>query len=145
LPGLRASPFAVTSDATVSYNCIGWAAGDKTRFWWPDRKGKYYWPPHIPRVDTIDAFVAAFVGLGYTVCTSEALERELEKVAIYAKGPVVKHAARQLLSGMWTSKLGPFVDIAHELHAVSGDEYGAVSAILSRPKPARHEQNTPMP
>ena len=35
-PGLRNSAYRVTSPAARDYNCIAWAAGDATRWWWPD-------------------------------------------------------------------------------------------------------------
>lgn len=34
-PGLQAEGFAETSSPTTDYNCIAWAAGDQTQWWWP--------------------------------------------------------------------------------------------------------------
>jgi hypothetical protein len=45
------------------------------------------------------------------------------------------HAARQLTSGAWTSKLGNAADIEHELRALEGEIYGVVALILKRPMP----------
>ena len=42
------------------------------------------------------------------------------------------HAARQLRSGRWTSKLGQAEDIEHELRALEGAIHGAVVLILKR-------------
>lgn len=47
-----------------------------------------------------------------------------------------KHAARQLASGRWTSKLGKLEDIDHALHDLEGMLYGAVVLFMKRPRPA---------
>ena len=44
----------------------------------------------------------------------------------------MQHVARQLESGLWTSKLGLSVDISHSLHDLEGDTYGEVAALLCR-------------
>lgn len=56
-----------------------------------------------------------------------------QKVAFFvgANG-VPTHAARQLPSGLWTSKLGEWEDIEHTLHALEGDIYGTVALLLKR-------------
>ena len=122
----------VTSPITPTYNCIAWAAGDTRRFWWP--QDQVYWPPGAVREETIDAFVHAFATLGYSVCDTAEREDGIEKVAIYAIGDEPKHAARQLESGTWTSKLGCDVDIEHPLDGVAGDVYGHVVRVLQRPR-----------
>lgn len=35
-PGLRTTPFRVTSPANRKYNCIAWAANDAGDWWWPE-------------------------------------------------------------------------------------------------------------
>ena len=42
------------------------------------------------------------------------------------------HAARQLSTGKWTSKLGALEDIEHELDGLMGERYGKVGKILKR-------------
>jgi hypothetical protein len=55
---------------------------------------------------------------------------------------VPKHAARQLPSGRWTSKLGPMEDIEHALHDLTGMAYGSVVLVMKRPVlPAPHEEH----
>lgn len=130
-PQLRRTSFAVTSPITPAYNCIAWAAGDKTRFWWPIQGA--YWPPTVPKDDTIPAFISLFEQQGYTACADGSLEPGIEKVAIYADANQrVKHAARQLGTGMWTSKLGRNVDIAHELSGLEKSSYGNVVVYMAR-------------
>jgi hypothetical protein len=129
-PNLAAT-FQVTSDTTPKYNCIAWAAGDTSRWWWPSTA--YYWPSEAPRIETLDAFVKAFATLGYTPCADGSLEVDSEKVAIYCDMGTPTHMARQMRSGAWTSKLGRSWDIGHIAPAeVGGPLYGSVTLYLSR-------------
>ena len=137
LPNLTARNWGVTSPSTNRYNCIAWAAGDNSRWWWPE--GSYYWPDGAPRECSLSAFLAAFGTLGYEECATPDLERPTEKIAIFALqnvsngSPQPTHAARQLSDGRWTSKLGPSVDIVHStLHHVSGTEYGIPVRFMGR-------------
>ncbi|MCI0639048.1 MAG: hypothetical protein L0Y72_20655 [Gemmataceae bacterium] len=135
LPGLQKTTFRVTSPATRDYNCIAWAAGDTTHWWWPDvdcDNDAIYWPPGAALEESLDAVVAAFATLGYAPCSGEELEPGFEKVALFAKESIPTHAARQLPSGRWTSKLGLREDIEHDLHALGGDVYGTAVLILKR-------------
>jgi hypothetical protein len=133
-PSLRNSLFQITSPAARDYNCIAWAAGDTTRWWWPAPDTDVaYWPAGVDLEETLDAFVAAFATLGYAPCADEESEPGYQKVALFAMALVPTHAARQLPSGRWTSKLGLREDIEHDLQAVSGDVYGKVVMLLKRP------------
>jgi hypothetical protein len=120
-PGLAANGYQVTSPSDSDYNCIAWAAGDSHAWWWPGQDaGKEYWPPGVPRERTRDAFVAAFASLGYTICESDDVESGYEKIALFAAvDGRPTHAARQLPSGRWTSKLGKAEDIEHRLQVAS--------------------------
>lgn len=131
-PGLKGTGYEIASPRTPEYNCIAWAAGETSRFWWPQEQA--YWPPDVPRETTIDAFIEAFGTLGFSPCDRPDKERGIEKVALYAKGDEPKHAARQLESGMWSSKLGRDVDINHTLEGLAGHQYGDVVKILKRPR-----------
>jgi hypothetical protein len=134
-PRLRSSGYKITSPATIGYNCIAWAADHSESWWWPDLFHQYYWPPGIPRNESIDAFVALFESFGYEVCEKADHEKGFEKVAIYVgSNAKVTHAARQLDSGVWTSKLGSLEDIEHVFDGVSGSRYGSVAVIMRRPK-----------
>ena len=139
-PRLGTTLYRVTSLKTGDYNCIAWAAGDMSEWWWPlsdpvDQQP--FWPAGLVREVTLPAFVAAFATLGYSPCDSDALDPDAEKVAIFADdGGKPTHAARQLANGRWTSKLGRAEDIEHELHALEGDLYGTVVLVLKRPRRA---------
>jgi hypothetical protein len=86
-------------------------------------------------VGTVEAFRDAFVALGYEVCNDDTLEGGYEKVALFALAGRPTHAARQLSTGRWTSKLGPMEDIEHALPDLTGTLYGSVVLILKRPVP----------
>jgi hypothetical protein len=134
-PALRGTAYQVTSPPDDLYNCIAWAAGDTTRWWWPTEatsRSKVHWPPDVPPEQTLDAFREAFAALGYAVCDDERLEAGYEKVALFALVGVPKHAARQLPNGRWTSKLGESLDIEHGLHDLTGMVYGSVALVLKR-------------
>lgn len=133
-PLLAGASYEITSPAQPDYNCIAWAAGDDSRWWWPDEFYQYYWPDIAPRRPTLDAFVQAFLTLGFEVCDDPGLESGWEKVAIYAKDDgSPTHAARQLANGTWTSKLGNLEDINHPgLDHVSGRDYGRPVLFLRR-------------
>ena len=132
-PSLREAGYRVTSPASSVYNCIAWAAQEDGRWWWPDPRGFYYWPQGLPRTDALESFVEAFRLLGFVSCGEAAeVEAAYERVALYGREGRVKHAARQLPDGRWTSKLGQNVDVEHSLEALAGGVYGNVMGILRR-------------
>ena len=131
-PGLIGSIYDITSPIDPRYNCIAWAAGDSQRWWEPDPMGIAYWPPSAPREYSIEAYQRAFEAAGYLRCSDHAHESECRKVAIFADGSEPKHAARELNSSRWTSKLGRNVDISHDLFALAGKAYGAPMCFLKR-------------
>lgn len=115
------------------YNCIAWAAGAVGQWWWPGDPAATYWPAGVSRVETVTAFREAFAILGYAPCNSADLEPGVEKVAVFAEAAgIPTHAARQLPSGRWTSKLGRLQDIEHALVDISGSAYGTVVLLMGR-------------
>jgi hypothetical protein len=137
-PLLNAENCTITSNVSTRYNCIAWAAGDSGRWWWPDPLESYYWPSDVPREETIEAFLRAYATLGYAECPDASLEPGFQKIALFAKsysGESLKptHAALQLPSGRWTSKLGALQDVDHEnLVALQGPAYGIAVRYLKR-------------
>jgi hypothetical protein len=131
-PNLEHSPYSVESEPTDSYNCIAWAAGVTDRWWWPGEE-EAYWPPESEPA-TLDAFARAFATLGYEPCPDGSPEHGYAKLAIYA-GPTGNptHMARQITSGLWTSKCGGLEDIIHTLEGLEGEVYGTVVQILRWP------------
>lgn len=131
-PDLNKSNHKIKSDADVSYNCFSWAVNETSRRWEPTFG--YYWPPSVPRQRTLEAFIKAYETKGYEVCKNADAEEGFEKIAIYADGSgKVTHAARQLKSGEWTSKMGDFEDIEHSsLKCLNGPCYGSPVAYMKR-------------
>ncbi len=79
-------------------------------------------------------FIAAFATLGYELCADARPETGVEKLALYAdEHGLPTHVARQLPSGVWTSKLGASEDLEHKtLAALEGALYGKVVQRLRR-------------
>lgn len=143
-PGLKDGKFQHTSDPTPAYNCIAWALGVTDSWWWPTTRFGYYWPRRIPTNASVAAFVALFGSYGYVECEDGELEPGVEKVAIYATGDGVEHAARQLINGRWTSKLGELDDIMHtNAEGVECDDYGKIVKFMKRARVASPASRVP--
>jgi len=133
-PRLRKEGYKVTSPAAREYNCIAWAFGDISRWWWPDKYLQYYWPPNVRRDETLESFIEAFENIGYEICEKAEREEDFEKISIYTKPDrTLTHAARQLENGKWTSKLGQSEDIEHNFDSLTGPCYGSAAEIMKRP------------
>lgn len=136
IPRLTDSEYRITSPRDVRYNCFAWAAGDAEHVWSPSMIGSgVYWPPGIAALPSITGVVTAYEACGFERCTSAGLEDGFEKLVVFtdATGEPT-HAARQLSSGAWTSKLGDHVDIEHnDVAAVGGGMYGEPSVFMRRP------------
>lgn len=131
-PKLATTNHNYTSPQTVSYNCIAWAAANQNQWWWPDQNQQYYWPAGVPREETLQAFTQAYETIGYEICDNPSLEEGFEKIAIYSLLGRITHASRQLPDGMWTSKLGQYVDLSHEFNGLDGPEYGDVVLVMKK-------------
>ncbi len=130
-PNTKTAPFMPTSPKTANYNCIAWACGDDTKWYWPENN--YFWPDDIPFNTELESFIQLFKKIGYEQCRNEDLEEEFEKIAIYTDiNNEPQHAARQLISGLWTSKLGISVDVSHTLFAMAGGYYGDAKVFMKR-------------
>ena len=140
--------FKVDSPTTPDYNCIAWAGKRENINWWPysnDFKldgASYGWPFGIIRDSSIRSFITLFEHLGYNQHPSKVgFEPNHLKIVLFAKpdptGQIslldreATHAARQLLCGLWTSKLGQQFDIIHSNpYDLEGIDYGELVYIL---------------
>lgn len=123
--------YRITSATNSGYNCIAFAAGS-TAEWWSHFPG-YKWP--APRSPLIGSLISVFQSLGFEErpSTDLSLDPDFEKVALYAKGGLWKHASRQLPDGKWTSKLGPDEDIEHDTpECFCGDFYGTIHCVMRK-------------
>ena len=133
-PELAHSNYQITSDEAFQYNCVAWAIGLKDRWVWPElANGDEDWPSNLDRDPTLGPFLALFRLLGYEECDPADVEDGFQRIAIFTDdNGIVRHVARQLESGAWTSKLGDCEDIEHHLRALEGWLYGTVSLIMRR-------------
>ncbi len=131
-PHSLAEPFNQTSPEDENYNCIAWAYGDSQNWYWPTNKG--YLPSGIPRIRTLQAFIELFESIRYKECGMNGDHEDgYEKIAIYCNAQgLPTHAARQLKDGLWTSKLGNFLDVSHSIQAMSNGNYGDIAIYMKR-------------
>jgi len=131
--------FRKTSPRDRRYNCLAWSVGDTTRPWVPGGDPvTTRWPPGAPRHLDLNSVVASYASLGFERDSEPVLTEGFDRVALFVDhdGDVI-HAALQLASGRWTSKMGEWEDIEHDdLAALEGGEYGQVAAVLRRPRAA---------
>lgn len=141
-PQLASANIDIKSPTDRTYNCVAWAAGDDTKYWSPavgvggKLLGGYYWPADVEVLPTVTATEKVFEGRGFvrTALTDIALEPGVEKIAIFGQDAMgfVTHAARQVSSGRWASKMGDNADIEHDLHDVEGGIFGEVRSIMRK-------------
>ena len=127
-PKITPSNCRCTSPATYDYNCIAWAY-ERDDVWC---QPGFFWP--IPRKEnTIKAYKELFSSIGYRRCEDASYEEGFQKIALYIKDEKPTHAARQLATGKWTSKLGSNIDVEHDYPEVlDGPEYGSASIFMKR-------------
>jgi hypothetical protein len=134
-PLLAGTLYSEESPSTDIYNCIAFAFGDTHKWWWPRGGFGIYWPDGFPMSDDVEVLVRVFNTYGFFACPDGTYEQGFEKVVIYSNGGKFKHAARQLESGRWASKLGEEQDIEHELpEHLNSSIYGTATEFLRRPR-----------
>jgi hypothetical protein len=137
-PVLTKRNHSVESDWNPAYNCIAFAADVTHIKWWPAFSKDAFWPPGAPYSETLESFIKAFNTIGYVECNDGDYVEGIERIALYThdgtRGGRPKHAAKQIDSMLWASKLGNSYDIKHHRVAVSGGLYGRIAAYMSREK-----------
>jgi hypothetical protein len=134
-PNTLLEPVVITSPQTWDYNCIAWAFGDNTKWYWPTDHPSFFWPPNIRRQLDIQSFIELYQLVGYQICNNSNVEIGFEKIAVFAfPNGEPTHAAKQLLNGNWTSKMGSWHDVEHTLNSLSNSPgYGNPVVFMSRP------------
>ncbi|MCY4276579.1 MAG: hypothetical protein OXE81_01915 [Gammaproteobacteria bacterium] len=129
-PKLASEGFHIVEQASRRYNCIAYAAGDTTDWWWPGR----YWPPWATVNHKIESLEELFAGLDYGECDDDSFEAGYEKVVLYVSFGRFEHAARQVPTGRWRSKMGRGPLIEHlSPESLAGGVYGSPTAYMRRP------------
>ena len=130
-PGLSKEDFDIVDQPSTRYNCIAYAAGDTSKRWDPDEN--YYWPPWATPDDRIESLIEVFDGLGFQQCDDGHLEDRYQKVALYEVQGEAKHAAAQMPSGRWRSKMGHGPVIEHRSpESLSAGIYGEPTIFMRR-------------
>jgi hypothetical protein len=133
-PNLTPHNYRKTSDRDENYTCIAWSVYADSVNIWPYDHPDYFWPGNILNDESVQAFVEFYGIYGYEVCPTSDLEEGFEKIAIYTEDGEVTHAARQVPSGRWTSKLGVLEDIEHDtLEGLERRGYGQATVFMKRP------------
>jgi hypothetical protein len=115
-PAFDSADYAVTSEETIAYNCFAWAL-DVSAWIEPDDNEPF----------------ALFERAGYRVVSDATLEPGIQKIVVYADEVGFTHAARQLPTGRWTSKLGSWEDIEQaEPFDLTGPLYGTLFIFMAR-------------
>jgi hypothetical protein len=130
-PNLHAGNHRDEKGAAKRYNCIAWAAGFDDVIWdhaeGDDAEVRSFWPANAPHDYKVTSLVIAYQSVGFEICADGSLEAGIEKIAIYADGGIYEHAARQLETGKWTSKMGKAEQIEHDApENLEGPAYGQV-------------------
>jgi hypothetical protein len=136
-PLLKSGGYQITSPSTTDYNCFAWALARSDVWYSPVAVGGYYWPENLAMNTDPATMIELFRREGgFEPCAHGALEDGFEKIALYSNSNVVTHAARQILSGAWTSKLGSMEDIEHDsvelLEDLAPENYGKATLFLKR-------------
>ena len=130
-PNLASEGFETVGQASELYNCIAYAAGDTTKWWWPD--GINYWPTGATPDNRMESLTEAFAAMGYEQCQNSDAEEGCQKVALYGFRDRFEHAALQMPNGRWRSKMGQGPVIEHRSpESLSGGIYGNPTSYMRR-------------
>ena len=133
----------VSSVENSTYNCIAWALGARRNWWEPHREGNIPqglgdWPEGLPHDREPGTLRELFRREGFVDCEDGSLDPALVKIALYwvqddVGSYIWTHAARQLKTGLWTSKLGSSYEVTHRSTGdLEGELYGAVYAYMAK-------------
>jgi len=131
-PSLSDSGYSKPSTHDPAYNRFAFAVHDKGQWWENFAVKVYYWP--LDSDDPLEDWIRALALNNYKLTDNCDLEDGFEKVAVYVSANgTPEHVARQLESGVWTSKIGRREDIQHPLLVdLEGNEYGEAKVYLTR-------------
>ena len=133
-PRLSSEGFETIGQESERYNCIAYAAGDTTDWWWPD--GINHWPSWATVDNKMESLKEVFAGLDYEQCDDSGLQAGHEKVALYEVHGRFEHAALQTPNGRWRSKMGQGPLIEHlSPESLAGGTYGNPTIYMRRPVP----------
>ena len=117
--------------------------GIRDQWWEPYAAGgiaedRGHWPEGLPHDREPDTLRELFRREGFVDCEDGSLDPALVKIALYRVQDNVgsyiwTHVARQLKTGLWTSKLGSSYEVTHRSTGdLEGELYGAVYAYMAK-------------
>lgn len=130
-PAINPENCVIICPPTHSFNCVGLALNDTSRWWWPG--GYNFWPEDVRDDETVEAFDDLLVNH----CHGEVIDKDWQ---VYKPGYVnialfcdyndePQHLARLLPNGRWISKLGGNFGFTHELSEAETGIYGQVKKV----------------
>ena len=135
-PNLSADNYEITSAEDKGYNSFAWAIGINSYRAEPNISFEIHsWPSDVPPQETLEAFTAFYSWHGYEICDNADSEPGFDKVALYVDSDGrPTHAARQLATGKWASKIFDVEDIEHDsLECLEGEMLGYAVRFLKKP------------
>ena len=119
--------------------------GIRDQWWEPYAAGgiaedRGHWPEGLPHDREPDTLRELFRREGFVGCEDGRLDPVMVKIALYQMrddegGYIWTHVARQLKTGLWTSKLGSSYEVTHRsIGDLEGELYGAVYAYMAKPR-----------
>ncbi len=100
-PGLAGRYYVVRDSPSKIYNCIAWALGSTSDWYWPTLYT--FWPVRERRV-TVACFAKLLESEGFGPATDAEVESGYAKIAMYVLKGVPTHMARIETGTVWSSK-----------------------------------------
>src|ERR1039458_9826445 len=76
--------YSIESPETLDYNCLAWAVYSTAHSWDPEETCGGYWPPGVPRQNTVACWIAALRTQLFDPCENGSQESGHEKIEIFA-------------------------------------------------------------
>jgi hypothetical protein len=81
-PNFLTTPCTNAGCKDPRFNCVAYAVGDLTQFWYDVNIKSYHWPPGARNSDAMEAWTDVFRFHGCHETDDRSLEPEYEKIAI---------------------------------------------------------------
>ena len=112
-----------------------WPRESETSFYENDEGFVSFWPNDLNDSETLDNFLKFFYKFKFELCNNDNYEPDYQKIALFCIPGTnkVTHASLMRGNGIWSSKIGYYHVILHQLHSIEGKDYGEVCCFLKRP------------
>jgi len=132
--------WSAASDPVGTYNCFGFALG-YNQWWEPPvfideliANEEAIWPLGLSESLDIDNYIAAARTERFYVSQDAMWEESCDTIMLYftTNDRKFQHAARQVSSGVWSSKLGTGSDITHAIDGIDRIDFGTGRIYMKR-------------